>query len=420
MRIAAVFAVASAFALLSIGHPAAERPAMAAVATQELSAGNPINVATYAQRTDLGFRFGFVDGVMGGVRDNDSYVFFGSAQTNAQCKGTPNTQGVYRLVPDPSDPTRDFSSNCKALLEDSPGTPNGSYDGPFDRDYVGGGPALRIDSTDGSRGILLVYHAEFHWGTANQCGSAPCFFGGLGMAISTDNGASFEKLGQIVQPYPSRSDWIQNNSTRDLSIGDGPFVLGDASAHAVDPRNANPDDTYIYVYYIDQDDSAGCGTNECLAVARALESDVIAAAFAHNTDAVPGLFKKYYQGSFSEPAATGRPNNLTPSGHFTSVMKGGFSPSALYDSDLGQVILATQDGNAIALRASSDLTDWSAPPVATVDDGPNYVRYPSLIGDVEANVGGANPLLYYTYVAPGSGASWPLSTFRARRLNVRP
>jgi hypothetical protein len=286
---------------------------------------------------------------------------------------------------------------------------------PFDRDYVGGGPAMKVSGPGGGSGILLVYHAEYHW--CNSCSSPPLFFGSLGLAFSTDNGQTFEKLGQIVQPHPGRQEWVQDNGSRSLSIGDGPFVLGDAGAHAVDPRSAAAGDSYIYVFYIDQDNDSSCGSRECLAVARALESDVIDAAFAHKLDAVSGLFKKYYNGKFEEPAATGHPDNIPESGHFTPILDGGFSPSALYDASMGAVILGSGDGNDLALRTSSNLVSWPQTPGTTVSGGSAELTYPSLIGDIDGNVGGANPLLFYSYTDPASGG-WSKTTFTARKLSV--
>ena len=76
-------------------------------------------VATAPQRARMGF--GFVDGVMGGVKAANRYLFFGSAYTLPTCTGTPNTQGVYRLEADPTDPTTLFRADCRALLRDGDG-----------------------------------------------------------------------------------------------------------------------------------------------------------------------------------------------------------------------------------------------------------------------------------------------------------
>ena len=53
-------------------------------------------------RTQLGFQFGPVDGVMGGVEESpNQYRFFGAGQSlNTQaCPGTPGVQGAYASRP---------------------------------------------------------------------------------------------------------------------------------------------------------------------------------------------------------------------------------------------------------------------------------------------------------------------------------
>ena len=70
------------------------------------------------------------------------------------------------------------------------------------------------------------------------------------MALSTDDGATFQKLGLIIQSHISRATFhtapfLGGN----VPIGNGPFVLGDAAGNAVDPRTANPSQTYLYVFY---------------------------------------------------------------------------------------------------------------------------------------------------------------------------
>src|SRR5262249_54863558 len=130
-------------------------------------------------------------------------------------------------------------------------------------------------------------------------GSTLCFYGTLGMALSTDDGATFQKIGQIVQSHISRATfhtapYLGGN----VPIGNGPFVLGDAAGNAADPRTANPSQTYLYVLYVDNQQDLGVGDPcapgaACLAVARALLSDVIAAAFDQDGAALGASFQKY-------------------------------------------------------------------------------------------------------------------------------
>jgi len=384
-------------------------------------------------RTQLGFQFGPVDGVMGGVKEGPSqYRFFGSGESlnTKTCLGTLGVQGVYAFTADPSASPPGLTTSCTALLQPSGPLVETGIAGSFDRNYLGGGPAMRVTHPDGRRGVLLVYHAEVQWYDDGPCasGTTLCFYGTLGMAFSADDGATFHKLGLIIQSHISRATFhtapfLGGN----VPIGNGPFVLGDAAGNAVDPRTANPSQTYIYVFYVDNQEDLGaadpCAPGKaCLAVARALLSDVIAAAFNLDGVTLSGLFRKYYNGGFGVPAAPPDPNGTLPTnnaGPYTPVLKGAFSPSALYDSATRQVILATVAAGQIQLRVSHNLLDWSQPPVATLSEAPPFaeVRYPSLIGELEdADVGGGQPWLFYSREPPNG--TWPQTEFMVARLQV--
>lgn len=384
-------------------------------------------------RTQLGFRFGPVDGVMGGVKESaNHYRFFGSGESlnTAACPGTPGVQGVYAFTADLSTSPPGFTSNCTALLQPSGPLIETGIDGSYDRNYLGGGPTLRVTHPDGRRGVLLVYHSEIQWYHDGPCasGTTLCFYGTLGMAISTDDGATFQKLGLIIQSHMSRatlhtSPYLGGN----VPIGNGPFVLGDAAGNAVDPRTADPAQTYIYVFYVDNQEDLGasdaCAPNKaCLAIARAPLAQVIEAAFAGDGVTLRGLFKKYYGGGFTEPAAPADPNGILPTnnaGRYTPVLKGAFSPSAVYDAATRQVILASVTAGHIQLRVSQNLLDWSQPPVATLSEAAPFaeVRYPSLIGELDdASVAGGRPWLFYSREPPDG--TWPQTEFMVARLQV--
>jgi hypothetical protein len=406
-----------------------------------LTVGGSTDVASATTRSAQGFKYGYSDGVMGAVMSGTQYLMFGSANSNgtscttgtSKLAPTPSTQGIYTFLSSGSDPTQIGAARCAALLSPEGGVFDGGTDGPFDRNYLGGGPVMRVTSADGTRaGILTVFHSEFQWGPT--CASAPCFYGTLGMGISTDDGNSMQRLGQIIQPNPARADWIglDPTSPQSLSIGNGPFVLGDIDAIPVDPRSADPTQTYFYVFYPDYTIVNG-HSNPGLAVARALFSDLIAAAFAGDSAAFPTLFHKYYNPSgtlaardaFTEPGVSADvTNNDQASGRFTPVLTKAFSPSVLYDATLGQVILASTTTNSatvriIELRSSNNLLNWGAAAV-TIDESAAgmEVRYPSLIGDQpNPSAGGAAPYLFYSH-EPVSTPTWPNTTLVVRRLSI--
>jgi hypothetical protein len=390
---------------------------------------DPSVVSTHAQRAALGFRFGYVDGVMGAVNEGDAgYVFYASGRTAlpeaGTCTGpaaTPDTQGAYRIGVATDVITQNFG--CRALVANSGDVvPDGGVLGAYDRDYVGGGPVLSL--TNGtSHALALVYHAEFHWGPT--CNNAPCFYGTLGMAVSVDGGATFTKLGEIVQPASARPAWISAHAGESLSIGAGPLVLGDDQGRPVDPATAAPASTYVYVFFDDFDptNAAPCANAQCLTVARAALQDVMDAAFgAPGAKPSTQLFSKYHVGDlggpFASPAASGSADDGTAGGHSTYVVSGAFEASVLFDRTIGKFILAYKSGGTtpIQLRTSSDVTSWPAAEIASaMVDEDGGVRYPSLVGEfANAAVGGPRAYLFYT----NGLDAWATSTFMSRRVLV--
>jgi len=384
-------------------------------------------------RGPLGFKFGPVDGVMGGVKEGpNQYRFFGSGESlnTSACPGTPGVQGAFAFTSNLSTSPPTFTSDCKALVQPSGPLVETGIVGAYDRNYLGGGPAMRVTHPDGRGGVLLVYHSEVQWYNDGPCatGTTLCFYGTLGMAFSSNDGATFQKLGLIIQSHISRATFhtppfLGGN----VPIGNGPFVLGDASGNAVDPRTADPSQTYIYVFYVDNQEDLGtadpCAPSKvCLAVARASLSAVIEAAFAGDGVTLSGLFRKYFNGGFEEPAAPPDPNGTLPTnnaGRYTPILKNAFSPSAVYDATAGQVILATVASAQIQLRMSKNLLDWSQPAVATLAEAAPFaeVRYPSLIGELDdANVAGGAPWLFYSREPPGG--TWPQTEFMVASLRV--
>ena len=226
-----------------------------------------------------------------------------SGNSNKTCSGSPSTEGTYRLGGTLTAITA--PDGCSVSMSKNQTDPNGYT---FDRDYSGGGPVLKVVSGT-STAILHIYHGEYH---AGACKNGTCFYSALGMAISSDNGATFTKLGEIVQPYVTRDSVL--NASKNLDVGGGTLVLADANGNYVaNAGSADPSSLYLYVFYPDLDPAlpAPCNTVPCQGVARAKFSDVITASFARNTAAFPGLFQKFYNGSFSEPGTSGDSNAAT-------------------------------------------------------------------------------------------------------------
>ena len=379
--------------------------------TLQLQSPNP--VLTVAQRTSLGFKDGPPDGTLGVLLNNGTYSFYGAALSASSCSGTPGVQGTYRLGGSLTAITALYG--CTALIQPG-GDPNGYT---FDINYAGGGPVLPVTSASGQAGVLHVYHGEFHGGT---CGTGTCTYASLGMAISKDGGASFQKLGEIVQPYATRNTQI--NAGTYTQLGGGTLILADANgSHIPNAAAADPSTVYLYVFYYDADPSAAspCDVGQCLAVARAQLSAVLTAAFAGDTAAFPKLFTKYYNNAWTQSATSGEPNAAANSGHYTPVIAAtGSFPSVLYDSATQQYLIAYAAANhtLITMQHGSSLLSWSGPiPTGVITDGSNALLYPTLVGEgADPSTSSGEPWLFYLDAT--TWPDWPAATIVNRRVQL--
>jgi len=133
------------------------------------------------------------------TRDGMGYLFFGSdggdhpfdghlterAGSITVSRGTLD-HPLGQPAGDPNPPPFEFLLPTSAHL-------------PASMDYVGGGPVYRVpDGEPGAGNLLIVYHAET---PANP------FWSWLGLAQSTDEGATWQDLGLVIsgsRPYNSR------------------------------------------------------------------------------------------------------------------------------------------------------------------------------------------------------------------------
>jgi hypothetical protein len=382
-------------------------------------------VLDLANRAALGFTFGPPDGYLGVLRHRGAYTFFVPAMSGTNCS-TPHMQGTYRLGGTLTQFTN--ADGCAVSLKDGAAgnvEPNGYS---FDRDYSGGGPVTDIP-LDGQRAIVMVYHGEWHPG--GLCNSVPWFYGSLGMAVSTDEGASFQSLGEIVQPYPTRAEGLGTTSDcHNVHVGYGTLVLADAQGNPL-PRNErlNPNRGYYYIFYTDTDPTIMTGPCSggayCIAAARARRADVIQAIQTGDTTAFPGLFKKYYCTAtacgFTEPATGQDRDNAVNSGHYTPLFaQPGGQPTVLYDRTIQQFLMAYQSAFTLYIQASPNLLQWSGIPLpnGTIDESPNLLGYPTLVGEGRnPTIGGANPYLYYLNTVT-SFPNWKAANYVFRQIQI--
>ncbi len=390
-------------------------PPPATPGTFSLQLQPPSPVLSVAQRTSLGFTDGPPDGTLGVLLTNGTYSFYGAALSNSTCAGTPGKLGTYRLGGTLTAITAPYG--CTALIQPG-GDPNGYT---FDTNYAGGGPVLPVASATGQAGVLHIYHGEFHGGTCGT-GTSTCTYASLGMALSKDGGATFQKLGEIVQAYATRNTQI--NAGTYTQLGGGTLILADSNGnHIANVTAADPSTVYLYVFFYDADPSnaSPCDVGQCLAVARAQLSQVLSAAFAGNTAAFPTLFTKYYAGGWTQPATSRDPNAATNAGHYTPVIAAtGAFPSIVYDSATQQYLLAYAAANhtSISLQHGSSLLSWSGLiTTGTITDGTNALLYPTLVGEgSDPSTSSGNPWLFYLDAT--TWPDWQAATIVNRRMQL--
>ena len=242
--------------------------------------------------------------------------------------------------------------------------------------YAAGGPVY-YHADSGT--LLLVYHAE-RW----PGGASKFFYSLLGMARSLDGGSTWQDMGEIVSPELPFSD-MSDSSTE---VGGGPLVVaGD----------------YFYVYFRDR---LATGTNVNLAVARALRTDVLAAA----TGGYVASWTKYADGGWQEPGLGGR----------SSALEVGNPASRWFDASycapLQSYVMVVSSGTPVDLylMCSPDGLNWSGRQRLTNQSGELF--YPSLIGpESGTRIFGDAVYVYYTSSAAGGFARWSDAVL-ARRL----
>ncbi|MGO9831602.1 MAG: hypothetical protein ACLPJH_15795 [Myxococcaceae bacterium] len=370
-----------------------------------LTLGSTETFATHGQFAALGFLWGPPDGTMGAIFDGGTYTFFGSAKGSSACTASPNIQGAFRVEGSLDHLTGLPQQGCQALF-DAGAAPTGWV---FDQDYAGGGPVVPFVN-GATHGFLLTYHGEIHWTnpTGNGlCSNVPCFYGGIGLAVSLDDGASFHSVGQVIQAYEPLSSY--KGGGRNAPIGYGAMVLADAAGHPLPAPPPNPSSAYLYLFYedIDPNGLGACANTACVAVARALFDDVVAAATPpSNPGTVAGLFAKYDSTAadvWSQPGTSGDPTENTASGHFTPLFNDQASvlPTVLWDSVARAYLLASQVYEAgtdvFSIRSSSDLVHWSAPLSTLSPPSGHILFYPSFIGETgNPLVGAGAPRLFFS------------------------
>lgn len=317
----------------------------------------------------------FPDGLMGVLKkDGVYYWFIGSFPPGYNSeKDEPRTY-LFRFVgndlnkmrPDPIDK----KGNAVAVLY--PGL-KGSYD-----DHIAGNGSVYFDEKSGR----LYFWWQAMQELPKEIAERKCeklseeevypAYSTIGSAVSEDMGKTWEKLGGA----------LKFNLTWDAFIKDDSIGYADSYPPAV-VRNGE----YLHMYYVDYQPPPNYSYWN-LAVARLHINDL---------DKTPQLWKKYYNGEFTEPAMGGK---------FTSINSEGAIefPAVSFDTYLKRWIMlhVSWDENSvweIALRTSGDGISWSEPQAILRSSNPrDQVMSPIIIGTGDnPSLTGQEFWLYYSY-----------------------
>ncbi|MBP1994421.1 hypothetical protein [Paenibacillus eucommiae] len=308
--------------------------------------GSEETVVSKASRESVGLKF-WPDGAMGITKSGSNYMFHAANSTKV-------TRTIGTL-------TNPIASKVGAGVSIS-GIPS-SYN------YAAGGPVYK-DPATGT--LLMFYHVEIWPG-----GDHTKYYSLLAMSKSTDDGATWTDLGEIVRPNVPYSA----SATQGYEVGAGTYVkAGD----------------YFYLYF--RDYLAGGGYNN-IAVARAKISDVVDAAINSNT-VVP--WKKYYSGTWTEDGIGGLSDYLETGNPATGWL------SASYNTYLNKYIMCvlenvTATNTHLKIIESDDGLNFNSGRTLIVNNSNEYF-YPTLVGM------GEDPTItdgqFYVYYTSSVAAVW--------------
>jgi hypothetical protein len=175
----------------------------------------------------------------------------------------------------------------------------------------------------------------------------------LGLMVSNDQGRNWDFKGWIITSH--EPCWTSSYRPDGLKNGQDSNVVflgaGDSSLFV------NSQDRYMYIFYTQM--SWSMKTKETL-------MDYIHVARASvDSKGMPGTWKKYFEGSFSEPGNMGKES---------AVLEDGAEPCVAYDTYLKKYIMTTYRRSyadakrgACQVSVSSDLVHWAKPEPLALD-----------------------------------------------------
>jgi hypothetical protein len=401
-----------------------------------VSVGAPQTFATHSQLAGYGFTFGPSDGNFGAIaRGDGTYSFYGTGGAASQCTTT-NTgcEGAFT-----------FSGTLDAVTGANTATalfgPGAGPGWVFDRNYAGGGQLIHFNDGNGNHGRFMSFHGEYQWpnnnpGNHNHLCSVggsttsfvACFYSGLGLAVSLDDGQTFNVVGQIMQPTQPLSLFVGSGTI--MPVGYGSMVVADRRGQRVENPPLVLGEAYFYLMFSDQLPAGTanvgvCGNAgvNCMGIARAPYLDLIHAALSGDPHEVAKAFHKYdpgASGAWKQPATGNEADLSGTAGAFAPLWtdEGANQGSIIYDRRK-DVYLATYQFGGIHVRASKDLIHWTDT-LAVIPNPTSPAAtyfYPTLIGETGApDVAEGAPRLYFTSF--GTFPDWTGSTFEYIELTL--
>jgi hypothetical protein len=371
LGLAGAFGLACGTAGATVCRPSVSKPIVVASAAQRLAAGARV-------RPPIGAPFDWPDTPLGVIKTASGYTFFGS-------DGDVHANGTYGSIVATAGTLDDPLGTGVPLDVSIAPNPDRSVDPNYPSyGYLGGGPVFRVPpGMPGAGNLLATYHAEL---------PNDALYAALGLAASSDNGAHWTDLGEIVRLNQSYAPGLDG-----FEIGDGPLVL-------------SRDGSYFYLYFPDwlANGTPHPGTSNVVSVARAPAAALLRAAFAETPQhAIP--FQKFYRGSWDlQPAIGGASSDLDPA-----------SPYAGYldihaDPPIGRYVMIVSNDTSFGYAESPDGLAWTVPvPLGTY--GP-IAAYPTAVGlGDDPRILGTTFYVYYTDL-PTDGSGWTNGTLR--RLTI--
>lgn len=335
--------------------------------------------------------FAWSDSPLGVVRTRDGagYLFFGSdGGCHENCDGAAPRSGSITV----SEGTLDHPLGGNIGPGSNP-LPSEfllptSANLPPTMDYVGGGPVYRVPGGEpGADNLLVVYHVERPLPSGN-------FWTWLGLAKSTDEGATWQDLGIFLSftlPFNPRA-----------------VLLDMGLENLVVATDRTTLQKYFYIYFpefywlnnihIDP-------RSRDVSVARAPYEELLTAAFMNHSVTVPRLFHKYYKGEWDEPGLGGESTDLFANGQGID----GY-PHVAWSDYRNRFVMIMNNLQSIAYGESVDGLHW--PPLqiifGTTPQIPVY-PYANIVGS------GNDPSIlgdtfYSYYTAWPLGVSWQPAT----------